>query len=128
MGKKRASLAEIIARKQQGKMDKLQVKYYDSETLEMQIEIRKIPLKKYMVLIESLDDEGSIEGMNKIIYECCSMFKNNAKEAMEVYKVAEPTDLPSAVLEDQLNEMQDICEIINGFYGLDKIDAETVKN
>ena len=46
---------------------------------------------------------------------------------MEVYGVAEPTDLPSAVLEDQLNEIKDIVEVINSFYGLDKIDVE-VKN
>jgi len=127
MTKKKATLAEIIARKKQGKMDKLQVKFYDSETLDMQIEIRKIPLTKYMNLIENLEDEENVDGMNKIIYECCPMFKNGAKEAMEVYCVEEPTDLPSAILEDQLNEMKDIVEIINSFYGLDKI-GEEVKN
>ena len=127
MTKNKATLADLIARKQQGKMDKLQVKYYHSETLDMDIEVRKIPLKKYMEILESLDDETSIEGMNNIIYHMCPMFRIGAKEAMEVYKVDEPTELPAAVLEEQLNEMGDICEIANSFYGIDKIE-DLVKN
>ncbi|OLS02240.1 hypothetical protein [Tissierella creatinophila] len=124
---KQATLADIIAKRKQGKMDKLQVKSYYSETLDMGIEIRKIPLGQYMDIVENLEEENSINGMNKLIYECCPLFREDAKEAMEVYEVAEPTDLPSAVLEDQLNEMKDIVEIINSFYGIDKIDSE-IKN
>ncbi len=108
-------------------MDKLQVKYYDSEVLGMKIEVRKIPLGQYMDLIEKLEEGNSLGGMNKLIYECCPMFRENTKEAMEVYEVAEPTDLPSAILEDQLNEIKDIVEVINSFYGVDKIDND-VKN
>lgn len=124
---KQATLADIIAKRKQGKMDKLQVKYYESETLGMKIEVRKIPLSQYMNLIDELEEGNSVEGMNKMIYECCPMFKENTKEAMEVYDVATPTDLPSAVLEDQLNEMKGIMEIINSFYGIDKIEDE-IKN
>ncbi|WP_352408115.1 hypothetical protein [Acetoanaerobium noterae] len=123
---KKANLADIIARKKQGELDKFQVAYYDSETLGMQIEIRKIPLSKYMNLVENIDGE-TVHGMNALIYECCPMFKENVKEAMEIYEVGEPMDLPSAVLEDQLNEIKDIVEIINTFYGLDKI-GEDIKN
>ncbi|AOY76685.1 hypothetical protein [Clostridium formicaceticum] len=126
MSKLKATLAEIIARKKQGEIDKLQVKHYDSETLGMQIEIRKIPLAKYMNIVEGLEDEN-LGGMNTLIYECCPMFRENTKEAMEVYGVAESTDLPAAILEEQLNEMKDIVEIINSFYGLDKIGDE-IKN
>lgn len=128
MSKKALSLAEIIAKRQQGENDRLRVKYYYSETLETDIEIRKIPLNRYMDLIENMEDDNSIDGMNKIIFECCPIFKENTKEAMEVYEVAVPSDLPSAVLEDQINEMKDIIELINGFYGIDKIDDTTVKN
>lgn len=123
---KKATLADIIARKKQGEMDKLQVKYYSSEVLGADIEVRKIPLARYMELVDELD-EDNVSGMNKMIYECCPMFKEDAKEAMEVYEVATPTDLPSAILEDQLNEIQGIVEIINSFYGVDKIDLE-IKN
>lgn len=126
---KQATLAEIIAKRKQGATDKLQVKYYDSETLDTEIEVRKIPLQRYVELSEQLaeDDSNTIDAMNKMIYECCPIFRTDAKEALEVYGVAEPTDLPSAVLEDQLNEIKDIIEIINSFYGLDKIE-DKIKN
>lgn len=124
------TLADIISKRNQSKVDKLQVKYYKSETLDTEIEVRKIPLQKYMELSENLSEEdtNTIDGMNALIYECCPIFKTNTTEALEVYGVAEPTDLPSAVLEDQLNEIKDIIEIINSFYGLDKINDDTVKN
>lgn len=127
---KQATLAEIIAKRKQGATDKIQVKYYESETLGMKIEIRKIPLQRYMEISESMsnDDNNTIDEMNKMIYEFCPLFKTNTKEAMEVYEVAEPTDLPSAILEDQLNEIKDIIEIINSFYGLDKIGVDEIKN
>lgn len=126
---KQVTLADIIAKRNQSKIDKLQVKYYDSETLATKIEIRKIPLQRYMELSELLaeEDENTIDTMNKMIYECCPIFQTDVQQAMEVYGVAEPTDLPSAVLEDQLNEIKDIVELISSFYGLDKIDVE-VKN
>jgi len=125
--RKKATLADIIAKKKQGQMDKFQVKYYYSKLLDMDVEIRKIPLGQYMELISEVEEGNTIDGMNKLIYECCPMFKENTKEAMEVYEVAVPTDLPSAVFEDQLNELNDILEIINSFYGIDKMDAE-IKN
>lgn len=130
MSKKTVTLAEIIAKRNQSKSDKLQVKYYTSETLGTDIEIRKQPLQKYMELSENLseDDTNTIDGMNAMIYEFCPLFKTDVKEAMEFYEVAEPTDLPSKVLDDQLNEIKDIVEIINNFYGLDKITDDSVKN
>lgn len=123
---KKATLADIIAKKKQGDMDKLQVKFYYSELLDMEIEVRKIPLSQYLVLADDVED-GAIEAMNKMIYECCPMFKENTKEAMEVYEVSTPTDLPSAILEDQLNEINGIIEIINSFYGVDKLEDD-IKN
>lgn len=129
MARKTTNLAEIIAKRQQSKVDKLQVKYYKSETLDTEIEVRKISLQDYMDLSEALgeEDENTADAMNKIIYECCPVFKTDTKEAMEFYGALEPTDLPSLVLDEQLNEMKDIVEIINSFYGLDKI-SDTVKN
>ena len=79
-----------------------------------------------MNLVEKIDGE-TVHRENAHIYECYPMFKENVKEAMEIYEVGEPMDLLSAVLEDQLNEIKDIVEIINTFYGLDKI-GEDIKN
>lgn len=124
---KKATLADIIARKKQGKMDTLQVAHYDSETLGMQVEIRKIPLGRFMELTQEVEEGNLLEGMNKILFECCPIFKEDTKEAMEIYDVSVPTDLPSAVFEDQMNEMNEILELINGFYGMKNLDKE-VKN
>lgn len=125
---KKATLAEIIAKKKQGKMDKFQVKHYDSAVLGMKVEIRKIPLEQYLILVEGVE-ENTVESMNKLIYECCPMFhdKEYIKEAMELYGVSVPTDLPSKVFEEQLDELKAIVEIINSFYGVDKL-SDTVKN
>lgn len=130
MSKKTMTLAEIIAKRNQSKSDKFKVAYYSSETLGTDIEIRKLPLQKYMELSENLGEEetNTIDGMNAMIYEFCPLFKTDVKEAVEYYEVVEPTDLPSAVLDDQLNEIKDIIEIINSFYGLDKITDESIKN
>lgn len=127
---KKITLDDLIARKTQGKLDKLQIKYYNSEELGGEIEIRKISLKKYMSLISGIDsDDGeeSLEFMCELIYECCPIFKENSKQLMEVYECGEATESPLLVLNDNMGEMKEICEIINGFYGLDKIQ-ETVKN
>ncbi|MSU03213.1 hypothetical protein RBU61_12125 [Tissierella sp. MB52-C2] len=130
MNNRTVTLADIITKRNQSKNDKMQVKYYKSEVLDTEIEIRKIPLQRYMELSERLaeDNINTIDTMNEIIYECCPIFKTNTQEAMEAYGVAEPIDLPSAVLEDQLNEIKDIIEVINSFYGLDKIKDDEVKN
>lgn len=130
MNNRTVTLADIITKRNQSKDDKMQVKYYKSEVLDTEIEIRKIPLQRYMELSERLaeDNINTIDTMNEIIYECCPIFKTNTQEAMKAYGVAEPIDLPSAVLEDQLNEIKDIIEVINSFYGLDKIKDDEVKN
>ncbi|MBU5427156.1 hypothetical protein KQI41_12090 [Tissierella pigra] len=130
MNNRTVTLADIITKRNQSKNDKMQVKYYKSEVLDTEIEIRKIPLQRYMELSERLaeDNINTIDTMNEIIYECCPIFKTNTQEAMEAYGVAEPIDLPSVVLEDQLNEIKDIIEVINSFYGLDKIKDDEVKN
>lgn len=133
MGKQKTrkiTLDDLVARKMQGKLDKLQVQYYSSKELGGEIEIRKIPLKKYMSLVDQVDEENmedNLRFMNELIFECCPIFKNNSKKLMETYEVKVATDLPSIVLNDNMGEMQEICEIINRFYGLEKI-VNTVKN
>lgn len=115
------NLTDLIAKKLQSKDDKLQVKVYESETLGGSIEVRKLTLKKYMELVGNVEGD-SIDGMNALLFECCPIFKTNTKEAMEAYGVEEATDLPSAVLNDQLNEIKDLVELTGAFYGLDRMD------
>lgn len=122
------TLEEILQKKLQGEMDKFKVKIYNSKTLDCDIEIHKIPLKRYMAICEIAETESeSIDFMNTLIYETCPIFKENTKKAMEIYGVSEPTELPSAILEDNLLEMKDICEIVSSFYGFENLEGE-IKN
>lgn len=130
--KTKATLTELIHRRRQGEMDKFKVKHYYSETLGMEIEIVKIPIKQFLALVDGEDDsvggmDGELDSLNRMIYEVCPMFKENTKEAMEEYGVSEPFELPSAVLEEQMNELKDIAEIASSFYGLDKIGDDIKK-
>ncbi|MTI65167.1 MAG: phage portal protein [Firmicutes bacterium] len=127
---KKITLDDLITRKTQGKLDKMQVKYYDSKELGGKIEIRKIKLKEYMKLADGIDEDNAVDGlefMNELVFKCCPLFNQNSKELVKTYEVAEAIELPSAVLNDNMGEMQDIVEIINSFYGLDKVDKD-IKN
>lgn len=127
---KKITLDDLILRKTQGDLDKLQIKYYDSQELGGKIEIRKIPLKKYMQLINGVNDDDMLENlefMNVLIFECCPLFKENSKKLMETYRIDVPNELPAKILNDNMGEMQDICEIINSFYGLNGVQ-DKVKN
>ncbi|QOR36653.1 hypothetical protein IMX26_07560 [Clostridium sp. 'deep sea'] len=134
MGKNKrvkASLTEILARKQQGELNKLRIKTYFSKTLNMEIEIKKIPLNQFMEIAENNENLGSIEGMNRLLYHMCPMFCNapadEVKQALQLYNVGEATDLPSVMLEDNIGEMADIVNIANSFYGLEQLE-DLVKN
>lgn len=122
------TLEEILQKKLQGEMDKFKVKTYFSKTLDCDIEIHKIPLKRYMAICEIAENESeSIDFMNTLLFETCPIFREDTKKAMEIYGVSEATELPSAILEDNLLEMKDICEIINTFYGFTNLEDE-IKN
>jgi len=129
---KKMTLLEIIARRKQGDMDKMKIKYYESKILGCSIEIRKIPLKRYFEIVQGVDEDESIDSMNEMLFEFCPMFRENSTEAMEAYGVEVPTDLPAAILEDNLGEMNEMLEIINSFYGgADKSNeqkSEEIKN
>lgn len=130
MANKKSTLADIIARKKQGDLDKIKIAFYYSETLDTDIEIRKIPLSEYMEYITKLEEgeTGYIETMNEIIFKCCPLFRENTSEAMEVYGANEPTELPSLILEEQLNEIKEIFELIQNLYGIDKLKTEDLGN
>ncbi|GMQ56788.1 hypothetical protein AN1V17_11820 [Vallitalea sediminicola] len=132
---KKITLNDIIARKQQGKLDKLQVKKHYCSELSGDIEIRKIPLKEILELLEKIqqDDIDTIETTrlnSELVYKCCPIINQNSKELMNVYEVKDPFSLPLAILNDNLGEMNKILNSILAFYGLDeeeKID-DTIKN
>ena len=127
---KKITLEDLTLRKLSGNLDKLQIKTYYSKELGGDIQIKKIPIKKYMGMLNGVNEDDMLENidfMNTAIFESCPIFKENSKSLMETYEVSIPTDLPLVVLNENMNELTDIIEIINGFYGLDKV-KEQIKN
>lgn len=121
------TLAEIIERKKQGELDKFKIAVYYSETLETDIQIEKIPLNEYLSITENIK-EDSVRTMNELLFKCCPLFRENTTDAMEVYGVHEAIDLPSMILEEQINEIKEISEIISQFYGVNKLKDDDIKN
>lgn len=124
------TLEELALRKQQGNLDKVQVKVYNSKELGGEIELVKIPLKKYLEMTSgiNMDNPGdNIELMCNTIFESCPFIKNNSKELMEIYDAKIPTDLPLYMLNENMKELTEISELINSFFGIDKV-VDTTKN
>lgn len=124
------TLEELALRKQQGNLDKVQVKVYNSKELGGEIELVKISLKKYLEMTNGMSTdnaEDGIELMCSIIFESCPFIKDNSKELMEMYDVKVPTDLPLYMLNENMKELTEISELINSFFGIDKV-VDTTKN
>lgn len=124
------TLEELVLKKQQGDLDKHKVKIYSSKELGGDIEVVKIPLKRYLEMTNGMSSENAEEGielMCSIIFESCPFIKDNSKQLMEMYDVKVPTDLPLYLFNENMKELTDLSEIINSFFGIDKV-VETAKN
>lgn len=124
------TLEELVLKKQQGDLDKHKVKIYSSKELGGDIEVVKIPLKRYLELGKGISPEDpgdSMDIMCSVIFESCPFIKENSKQLMEMYDVKVPTDLPLYLFNENMKELTDLSEIINSFFGIDKV-VETSKN
>lgn len=127
---KKIVLEDLIARKMSGELDKLKVKYYDSKEMGGQLEVRKIPLKEFLKMINGKNEEDMLENlelMSDMILKCCPLIRNNVKELKETYGVSDTMDLPNAIFNDNMQELAEISQLISSFYGLEEID-DTIKN
>ncbi len=130
MTKKKLTLDDLVARKLQGKLAKMQIKHFDSKELGGTLEIRKISLKRYLSLANDVaeeDLEDNLDFMSSLIFECCPLFNQNSKQLMETYDCSEATELPILILNENMGEMSSIVEIISKMYGLESINSE-IKN
>ncbi|GCD10593.1 hypothetical protein [Clostridium tagluense] len=127
---KKITLEDLMAKKLQKNIDKIEVKMYNSKEFGGEIQVIKIPLKKYMGLMNDVEDgdmEDNLDFMSEVIFECCPIFKENSKKLMETFEVEDALELPLILLNDNMGEMNEICEIVNSFYGLGKVKGK-VKN
>ncbi len=132
--KTKITLDILLDRKLKSENDKKKVVLFDSEILGGTIEIEKLRAKDVMALMGDVTDNNNAEeGIrlnNKLIYKHCSIFRN--EELQKAYNVAEPYDVILEVLDQNIGEVNKLCNAILNLYGLgEKIlekEADDIKN
>ena len=117
---KKATLEELIKRKEQGKADKLQTKEVEISVLGMSVVVVKQPLTRVLQLI---DNYNGLEGLHnnfemskELIYMSVPLFQS--EKLQEVYECVEPVDIVPAVLENNLGAISELVNAITEMYGL----------
>ena len=117
---KKATLEDLIKRKEQGKADKLQFKEVDVKVLDMSVTVVKQPLTRVLQLIDNYNGlEGllnNFEMSKELIYMSVPLFQS--QELQAAYECAEPTDIIPAVLENNLEAISELVTAITALYGL----------
>lgn len=117
---KKATLEELIARKEQGKADKMQTKDVDIPNLGMTFTVLKQPLTRVLRLVDSYKDSDTLssqfEMYKELIYMSVPLFQS--EELQKAYDCVEPVDIVSAVLEDNVASITELGEAISDMYGL----------
>lgn len=126
---KKVTLETLIARKQQGELDKLRVKEVYVKELEGAIVVKKVPIDKVLGLLDGINTVESLKDnirmMVELIYYSCPIMQD--KTLQEVYECVEPYDVVLAVLNDNIADLNQLAEEILEFYGLSDLE-DKVKN
>ena len=117
---KKATLEDLIKRKEQGKADKLQFKEVDVKVLGMSVTVVKQPLTRVLQLIDNYNGlEGllnNFEMSKELIYMSVPLFQS--EQLQQIYECAEPTDVVPAVLDNNLEAISELVTAITELYGL----------
>lgn len=91
-----------------------QKKTYHSEFLGGEVEVKRIPRKKFFSILEEAgnDYEGNFLANCRLIYEACDLFHAKELTAGEV----EPWDAVVKIFEKNIAEANRIGEFITSFY------------
>lgn len=126
---KKATLEDLLARAEQAQKDRMRTKNVDVKKLGLSLTIVKQPLNvvsKIMDAAKQVDTiEGSIDVYKELIYVCCPLLHD--KKLQEAYDCHEPYDVVSAVLDDNIYEIQTLATKILDMYGMNEI-VQSVKN
>lgn len=117
---KKATLEDLIKRKEQGKADKLQFKEVDVKVLGMSVTVVKQPLTRVLQLIDNYNGlEGllnNFEMSKELIYMSVPLFQS--EQLQQAYECAEPLDIVPAVLDNNLEAISELVTAITELYGL----------
>lgn len=85
-----------------------------------ELEIRRIPLARYMSYTSQLDADdpsGLVSAQCDLIYACCPTLHD--ERLREAYDCKEPSEVVMKVLDENLNDMNLLVTAISKFYGID---------
>lgn len=126
---RKATLEDLLTRAEQAKKDRMRTVNVDVKKLGLSLTIVKQSLNavsKIMDMAKQADTiEGAVDVYKELIYTCCPLLHD--KKLQEAYDCHEPYDVVSAVLDDNIYEIQALGMKILGLYGLDEI-VQSVKN
>lgn len=131
MGKRKLAKATkeaLLARAEQSKDDKLKYRSYESEELGMTLSLKRLPVFRLCEIMDMSEDntmKAAMEMNCNIIYESTPLFQD--KELQAAYGCAEPTEIVTKVLNENMSEIEKMCEFIMDGYGMTD-QVEKVKN
>ena len=117
------TLADLLRRKAE-KDSKNEVKRVYVESMGGELELKKLPLPKFLEMLDSVNENtGAGESLRiqmDIIYESCPILHN--KELQEAYECVEPTDIVGRIFDDNIGEIMTVLGAIFEMYGMDSGD------
>lgn len=128
---KKITLDMLMAKAEQRKQaEKVYLESY-SEALGGNLVVEKIGLSRILECMDQYDVDtfaGSKEASVDIIYMSCPMLRN--PEVQAAFGCSEPSDIVSAVLDDNMKDINNIVADIKSMYGMadGKNEVDEVKN
>lgn len=117
---KKATLEELIRRKEQGAAEKMQTKEIEVPSVGLTFTVLRQPLTRVLKLMDQYKGVDSLssqfEMYKELIYMSVPLFQSQELQAM--YDCAEPYDVVPAVLEENLTAISELGEGISDLYGL----------
>lgn len=117
---KKATLEELIKRKEQGKLDKMQLKEVEVASLGLTFTVVKQPLTAILKLIDRYNGaEGlsnNFEMCKELIYMSIPLFQS--QELQTAYECSEPFDIVPLVLDNNLGAIGELADTITEMYGI----------
>jgi hypothetical protein len=118
------TLQDLLARKLQKDQDRTEYKSVYLENFGGELEIKKLPLPKFLGIIDEISENTSAGQSMRVqmdlIYECCPLLHN--PELQQEYDCTEPTDIVGKVFDDNLTDIMTVVAAIFEFYGMNSED------
>lgn len=110
------TIEDLLAKKDRRQDD---VKTVHLDGLGGELEIKRIPLQKYMEYMERAESgnaQATLDAQNEMIFACCPIL--HSQQLQEAYECKDPLDIVGKVLQDNIVDMNALVTAISTFYGV----------